>query len=517
MAYTVETLIRKRIKNGGSVITQGNDIIETSKKSTLTDCRKYLHEFNDEFRHLGHQEKQERRKAKIYEYVMNVRPLTAGFLTEDKQLDTQALMEWLINEITDRGILTTALNDPTVNEIRINERDIWLEKLGRFVPYTDINGDRIRFDSPTQQQTLFNKLLGDNVRLSGTHQLVSASTDEGYRVAAIHETAIGTDPLRPYTERYGSIVLRKFQTHKFELPEIVLHGTISDSMAKFFTMFTRGGIPWVTVGPTASGKTTTNNAILIKMPYNKRLVILQNPSEIDGRQRDLAGNVINDVVHLEANDVDDGNMDAEKATMENLLNQLLRISPYMVCVGELRTNGEFKRGMKVALAGHPLNCTYHAEDARIAISRYLTAYLAESPNEPPHIALESLTQALKIIIVQRIMEDGTRRVLQVTEVLGVDPENPNEPILKDIFRFVQEDESDVDENGNVLKIYGSHKRVGAISPYLIDKLKLMGVPRSQYDFLTKEPELDKNGSYIENETYTGKIDFDFVNKRYIAA
>jgi pilus assembly protein CpaF len=497
-----------KIKRGGSAAEQSAEAYEISADEALNACRKYIHDFNDELRNLEHAEKRERIKLKIYEYVMQNKPLVAGFSTDDKQLDTGALIEYLIREITDRGILTAAFENPDINEIRVNEREIWVENRGRMLPYTDKNGKRIRFDSPEQQSVALRKLLGDT-KLSGVHALVSSRTIEGYRVAAVHSSATSPDPLRPFDERYASVVIRKFETNKRDLAEIVRTGAASDSMAKLFKLFPQGGIAWATVGPTASGKTTTNNATLMHVPPNTRTILAQNPSEIDARQRDSEGNVINDVVHLEAQDLPDDSA-PDSPTMANIMNHILRISPTYVCFGELRANMEFKLAMKIGLAGHPINCTYHAENSEGAISRFLTAYLAETPNEPPHLALKSLTSCLRFIIVQKIMNDGTRKILQVSEVLGVHPDNPDKPLLSDIFKFVPNKKTERDAAGQVLKIGGEHRRVGALSQEIISKFDIEGVQEEQYEFLTKPP------AAAEAETYTGKIEYDFVNKRYIA-
>ena len=168
-----------------------------------------------------------------------------------------------------------------------------------------------------------------------------------------------------------------------------------------------------------------------------------------------------------------------------------------VCFGELRTNKEFKMGMKIMQAGHPINCTFHAESSDGAISRFLTAYLAESGNEPSHLALKSVTDLVHLIICQKIMRDGSRRIIQISEVLGTQPDNRERAALNDLYIFDIDKEPEYDENGNVVKIHGTHRRVGKISPRMIRKFQLEGVAQSRYDFLLNDPDP------TEVETYTG--------------
>lgn len=141
---------------------------------------------------------------------------------------------------------------------------------------------------------------------------------------------------------------------------------------------------------------------------------------------------------------------------------------------------------------------YHSDSASGAVSRFLTAYLSESGNEPSHLALKTLTDHLDLVAVQKIMRDGTRRVLQISEVVGVDPNDRDKPLLNDLYRYEIDGDPDYDENGNVVKIHGHHKRVGKISDTLLRKFQLEGVAESQYDFLLKDPDNS------EVETYTGE-------------
>lgn len=146
---------------------------------------------------------------------------------------------------------------------------------------------------------------------------------------------------------------------------------------------------------------------------------------------------------------------------------------------------------------HPLNSTFHAESSSGAISRFMTAYLADAGNIPSHLALSMLTSLLDIIIVQKKMRDGTRKVIQISEVLGVDPSDPNKALLNDLYIYDIDEEPEYDENGNVVKINGHHKRVGKMSDRLLRKFQLEGVAKSRYDFLLQNP------GTVEVETYTG--------------
>ena len=479
----------------GAKIAAGGDTTTRTLEAVTNDCRKMIEEQSDKYRDLGPVEKKETIKQIIIDFVMNTKPLVKGYIDGENKPDTLKIVDKLVEDITDYGILSQAMMDEDVYEIRCNGKELKAEIKGHVQDLTDRDGNIISFESPEQQEIIMRKLLGD-VRLTPKDALVNGRTIEGYRIAAIHSSALSPDPNDPTGDMYHAFVLRKFRKSKMDLGQIVQFHTLSDNMARLLALCTAGGLTFFTVGPTASGKTTTNNAILQSVPATTRTVLIQNPSEIDLRFKDATGRVYNDVLHLEASEKE--NPTSSDPTMQNLMDHTLRLSPTFVCFGEIRTNPEFKQCMKIMQAGHPINTTYHAESSEGAIKRFQTAYLAESGNEPSHLALSTICGLVNMIIVQKIMRDGSRRIIQISEVVGVDKNNREAPDLNDLYIYDIDRDPEYDEAGNVVKIYGTHRRVGKLSERTIRKFQLEGVAKSRYDFLLKEP------SKTEVETYTGK-------------
>lgn len=491
---TSKELLELQTQRGAKILA-GGDTTTKSLEVVTNECRKAIEENSEKYRKLDVLEKKEAIKQIIIDFVMNNKPLVKGFIDGENKPDTLKLVDKLVEDITDYGILASAMIDEDVFEIRCNGKEIKVEIKGHVQDLIDKEGNIVSFSSPEQQEIILRKLLGD-VRLTPKDALVNGRTLEGYRIAAIHSSALSPDPNNPTGDAYHAFVLRKFRKSKMDLGQIVVKKTLSDNMARTLALCPAGGLTFFTVGPTASGKTTTNNAILQAVPATTRTVLIQNPSEIDLRFKDDSGRVYNDVLHLEASEKE--NPTPNDATMANCMDHTLRLSPTFVCFGELRTNKEFKQAMKIMQAGHPINTTFHAETARGAIKRFLTAYLAESGNEPSHLALSTIVELVNIIIVQKIMRDGQRRVIQISEVIGVNENNRDEPVLNDLYIFDINREPEYDAAGNVVKINGEHKRVGKLSERTIRRLQLEGVAKSRYDFLVK----DVNPSEVE--TYTGK-------------
>lgn len=484
-------LLELQTQRGAKAI--GYDSTIKTLDMVVKECRQAIEENSDRYRDLKPIEKKESIKNIIVDHLMDTKPLVEGYIDGENGPDTMKLVDRVVADITDYGILAEAIMDETIFEIRGNGKEIKVEKDGRIRDLLDKDGNIVSFDSPEQQDIILRKMLGD-VRITPKDAVVNARTIEGYRIAALHSSALGKDPLDVTGQEYSAFVLRKFKKSKMELPAIVKYRTMSDNMARLASISTAGGLTFVTCGPTASGKTTSNNAILQAVPDNTRVVLLQNPSEIDLRKRDASGRVYNDVLHLEAREIE--NPTVSDPTMPNLMAHTLRLSPVLVCFGELRTNKEFMLGMTILEAGHPVNATYHAEHSVGAIQRFLTAYMAES-GETIDTALPTLVSLLNLIIIQKIMKDGTRKVIEITEVIGVDDKNQSRAKLNYLYKFIPQGDPIYDEHGNVLDIPGVHKRVGKLSERTLEKLALEGVKKSRFDFITKDVDP------TEVETYTG--------------
>lgn len=485
-------LLELQTQRGAKAV--GGETTTKTLEQVTNECRKAIEEQSERYRDLDPTEKRETIRQIIIDYVMENKPLVKGYIDGENRPDTLKLVDKLVEDITDYGILTAAMADERIYEIRCNGKEIKVEIEGRVTDLLDKDGNIISFESPEQQEIVMRKLLGD-VRLTPKDALVNARTIEGYRVAAVHSSVVGDDPNDPDSSGYHAFVLRKFRKHKMELSTIVKFGSLSDNMARFLALTTVGGLTTICAGPTASGKTSLLNAILQGVPAANRVVLIQNPSEIDMRFKDASGRVYNDVLHLEA--IEKENPSPHDPTMANVMAHLLRLSPVYAVLGELRSNREFGMGMMIMGAGHPLFTSIHAEDSVGAVMRYLRAYMADS-NETIETALAGLTDLLNVIVVQKLMRDGTRKVMQISEVLGVDPKNPNRPLINDLYIFEPQGDPIYDSAGNIKEIPGTHKRVGKLSQRTIRKMRVEGIKDSRFDFLLKDPSDD------EVETYTGE-------------
>lgn len=318
------------------------------------------------------------------------------------------------------------------------------------------------------------KLIGvSKVRLTPRTPMVNARTIEGYRVNATHAD------ISPYGN--PAFVIRKFKKGTMSPDKMIKDKSFSINMFKLLSLIPRADMSWMTVGPTGSGKTTLNEVLIKQIDPLSRIITIENPSELRllrYKNNDPNEKVINDVLQYESVPEDD---DSSPATMENLLINAMRQSPHWIGPGELRSPGEFATALRAAQTGHYFFTTLHAEGDKEAIYRFLTAYLIQS-DEPAELALRNICSAVKFVIFQEKLADGTRKVTSISEIIG---SQGLSPIVNKLYEFECIDVEDDPETGKVKSIIGRHKRVGCISETLQQKMLKSGIKRSKFEFLTR--------------------------------
>ena len=181
-----------------------SESFETSVKTIETvtnECRKMIEENSASYREQNPIEKKETIKQIIVDYVMSVKPLVKGYVDTENRPDTLKLVDKLIEAITDYDILTSAMMDESVFEIRSNGKELKVEINGHIEDLKDKEGNILSWESPEQQEIVMRKMLGDT-RLTPKDALVSTSTIEGYRIAAVHNSATSPDPLDPTAPKF---------------------------------------------------------------------------------------------------------------------------------------------------------------------------------------------------------------------------------------------------------------------------------------------------------------------------
>ena len=394
--------------------------------------------------------------------------------------DLGTLREDLIEEITQYGPITDAMEDSEIDEVRANGPDqIFVEKHGK-TEYWPKN-----FNDKEHMEKIITKLIrASKVRLTPKTPIVNARTIDGSRVNATHAS------ISPYGN--PAFVVRKFKKSSITPEEMLNYQSFSVNMLRLLILIPKADLSWMTVGPTGSGKTTLNEMLVRQIDPLCRIITIENPSELRllrHKNNNPLDKVINDVLQYES--VSEDMEDASIATMENLLVNSMRQSPHWIGPGELRAPNEFTTALRAAQTGHYLFTTLHSEGDEEAIFRFLTAYLSAS-NEPAELALRNICAAIKFIIFVEKLADGSRKITSISEVRGA---KGLTPIVNQIYKFECTDVEEDPHTNRVVKILGKHKRVGTISKFLEEKMIKSGIKRSRFEFLTKPISPDEEEEY----------------------
>lgn len=443
---------------------------------------------------MSHAERRKKLVQCINDYINKYRPVVVEYLDSEGVMNNSRLLSRLIDEIVNYDILTDAMTDDHITEIRINNGiipgGIWVEKNGisRDLRHM-ITGEPLFFKDVTSVNKFINNLLKfSKTTMSVTESLVNGTTIEGYRIAATDAYATARE--KGSTEKSPSCVIRKFSSEKLTLSDLVTKRSISGDMARFLSALPKVDLTAVSVGSTGCGKTVLLQAMLMNAPLNKRIVLIQNPAEIDVSVKNANGVELRDFISWEAKDIrGDLTKKTSTPTYQNLMNHSLRSSPQIFIFGELRSDAEFALSMEAAASGHYFYTTFHAEDAQGAIDRYTTAVLASGGNSSESLVKSTICDKVRFIIVQRRLADGTRKVISINEICGVSKANGLvEPIINPIFKFIPDESGERDENGF---IKGKHAQVGTVSDRTKEQLLLSGAAREEIDVIKRKASVEE--------------------------
>lgn len=419
-------------------------------------------------------------------FVEKHKVLVKGYVTPEGILDTELLLSDLSDMVTGEAIIKEALADPEIDEIQINDKNtIFVIRNGIPEYYTDSKGRVMQFANNDEIHTLLNKLIDDGTgnipQFTDGIPLLNAKTSKHqYRINAVHHVANTMDK-PPNNFPISTVVIRKFKESHLGIDDLVRGGTCTEQMGRLLMLLGRAELKLFCVGPTGSGKTTLLRIIASTVPLHKRMILIQNPTEISFFERDAYGRNIRNVVHWEVVQSADGSQNTS-ATMENLISNTLRATPEVILVGEAREPGEFKQILRVMRTGHKVLGTFHAEDSLDALERFADEV---SDGGDTMGSLRKVSKSIDIIISQFKFENGERKIMEISEVLGVD--KYGEPIINTLFKFNFTGEMEEDENGNI-RVLGEFKQEGYMSQKLRNALYKAGISHDRIAEFCKEDE-----------------------------
>lgn len=359
------------------------------------------------------------------------------------------VIKCVLDEIFGYGPINSLVNDPTVTEIMVNgSQQVYVERGGKIVK-TDIS-----FRDNNHILHTIDKIISPlGRRVDESSPMVDARLPDGSRVNAI---------IPPLAINGPCLTIRKFSPDPFTLEDLISFGTLTREMAIFLKACVRSRINIIVSGGTGSGKTTTLNVVSGFIPGEERIVTIEDAAELRLPQEH--------VVTLESRPP---NIEGKgKISIRDLVINALRMRPDRIVVGEVR-GGEALDMLQAMNTGHDGSIsTLHSNSPRDALARLETMVLMAGMDLPLKAVREQVSSAVDLIVHQSRFVDGTRKIVKVTEVVGMEGDTIT---LQDIFTFKQEG---LNEKGHIT---GKHVPTG-ILPKFIDKLHASGenIPTSLF-------------------------------------
>lgn len=428
------------------------------------------------------EEKDKHLKHVVSTFVDKHKVKVNGYVSKDGVLDSSLLLTDLIDVVTGAGILKEALEDTEIDEIQINDANtIYVARKGILEYYVDKNGRVMRFIDNEEIHIVLNRLIDDGTgstpQFTDGNPILNVKTaKDQYRLSAVHHVA-NTRDKPPHNMPITTSVIRKFKETNLVLDDLIKHGAVTEGMGRLLDILGRAELKLFCVGPTGSGKTTLLRIIADRKPLNKRIILVQNPTEISFMERDEYGRNIRNVVHWEV---------ITKAALDMLVSNSLRFTPETLLVGEAREPNEFSQIQRVARTGHNVLGTFHAESARDAVERFATE-LSSNGGLSYTDALRLAADSMDIVVSQFRFPDGRRRIMEISEVTGVDRDGNIS--INTIYEFRMDGNNTLNSQG-LVDVGGDFFRVGALSQKTIQSLYKSGIPKSDLEDFINVPEDD---------------------------
>ncbi|MFQ5945555.1 MAG: CpaF family protein [Anaerolineae bacterium] len=325
--------------------------------------------------------------------------------------ERQALFDQIASEILGYGPIEPLLNDDTITEIMINGADnVYFERHGK------IEQTNVKFESDDHLMRIVDRIVAPiGRRVDESQPYVDARLPDGSRVNVI---------IPPLSIIGPVVTIRIFAKIPFTMEDLINLGTFTPELAEFVEACVKSRLNVVVSGGTGSGKTTTLNVLSAYIPNDERIVTIENAAELQLQQ--------DHVVSLESRLA---NIEGKgEVTIRDLVVNSLRMRPDRIVVGEVRS-GEALDMLQAMNTGHDGSLTtLHSNSPRDTLARMETMVLMAGTDLPHRAIREQIASALNLIVHQERLRDGTRRVVNVTEVQGMEGDVI---VLQDIFSFEQ--------------------------------------------------------------------------------
>ncbi len=339
--------------------------------------------------------------------------------------EKQELTEHIFNAMRKLDILQPLIDDKSITEIMINGPDeIFIEKEGKTVKVP------MQFESISKLEDVIQSVVSKvNRTVNESSPIVDARLEDGSRVNVV---------LPPIGINGPIMTIRKFPEEPMTAKQLIMYGSITEEVADFLKKLVQAKYNLFICGGTGSGKTSFLNAMSNFIPKDERIITIEDAAELQIMN-------IENIVKLETRNA---NTEGKgEITMRELIKTSLRMRPERIIVGEVR--GEEALDMLQAMnTGHDGSLsTGHANSTKDMLSRLETMVLSGAPL-PLEAIRQQIASAIDIIIHLSRLKDKSRRVMEITEVVGYED---NAIKLNPLYIFKEEVQTKEDKVQGKLK------------------------------------------------------------------
>jgi pilus assembly protein CpaF len=345
----------------------------------------------------------------------NIEELFETVLSEEgivlSRAERQRLFEQIVAEILGFGPLESLLRDPAITEIMVNgPKNVYVERGGK------LERASTTFEDDDHVMRIIDRIVAPlGRRVDESSPTVDARLPDGSRVNAV---------IPPISLVGPTLTIRKFSKVPLTIENLIEYGTITPEVVEFLKACVYARKNVVISGGTGSGKTTLLNILSGFIPADERIVTIENAAELQLRQEH--------VVTLESRPP---NIEGKgEVSIRDLVINCLRMRPDRIVVGECR-GAESLDMLQAMNTGHDGSLTTaHSNSPRDTLARLETMVLMAGMDLPVRAIREQISSAIDLVVHQSRMRDGTRKVVNVTEIQGMEGDVI---VLSDIFVFEQ--------------------------------------------------------------------------------
>ena len=361
-------------------------------------------------------------------------------------MEKESLFVEIQDEVLGLGPLEPLLRDTDVSDILVTTpKKIYVEKFGK-LEFTDV-----RFKDDDHLRKIIDKIVSSvGRRIDESSPMVDARLADGSRVNAIIPPLALDGPM---------LSIRRFAADPLELEDLINFKTLPPEIGEILKGIVRARLNTIISGGTGSGKTTTLNVLSRFISEDERIITIEDAAELQLKQQHL--------VRLETRPP---NIEGKgEICQRDLVRNSLRMRPDRIIVGEVRGQEAFDM-LQAMNTGHDGSLTtVHANSPRDALMRIETMVAMANLNIPSDFLRRYISSALDIIIHISRLSDGTRKIVSLQEITGMEGDVIT---LQEIFSFQQ---TAIGAEGHIKGRFRFH----GVRPTFIDRFKTAGIPVSR--------------------------------------